>query len=103
MQRFLSLMLATLIIFTASGIANSAEVRKYVRAGDYLIRESEVPKMRAQCNKKRTTCYLGVHRMHSSSQKKPLYVSKNGDILCNNERTECTNGYYTKKTKKPMY
>ena len=110
MKKFLSLIVVTLIIFTASGINNTAKaVRnidctnpKYERYCEQNgIENPEIPE--ATCNKKRTTCSIGNYRMHSNNSQKPLYVSSNGRIVCNYTRTKCTDGYFYKKSSKPMY
>lgn len=58
----------------------------------------------AVCNKRMTICRIGSRSMHSNPSK-PLKVfdTKSGKVVCNYERTRCTNGEVVRTSKTPMY
>lgn len=58
---------------------------------------------KAHCNANRTTCLIKNHKMHSSYPTRPLYVTKDGSVVCNYQRTKCTDGFTMKTTVAPMY
>lgn len=111
MKKYLSLIIITLVILIANGTNTSVEAA-YPVSYDHPIYDNDYRRINgipypeqhtATCNKKTTTCYIGYYTMHTSNSKKPLFITENGSVVCNNARTRCTDGNSMVKRGKPMY
>ena len=96
MKKVISLIIFAIIVSISNSINNVANANQY-----YYEHSSD--ENYATCNSKRTTCYIGEHRMHTSNTKRPLFVTEGGRVVCNNKRTMCTDGRFMRKSSSPFY
>ena len=107
MKKLFSLLVITLVIFTTNGIYNSAEAVRQLDCNKHREYCQDMgidnTSPTASCNKKRTLCYIGNFRMQAHYTNKPLFVTNGGSIVCNYERTNCTDGYRMIKKSRAMF
>lgn len=109
MKKIFSLMIITLIILVTNGINNSAEAIRQIDCNKHrqycedIGIDNATTYATASCNKKRTLCYIGNFRMKAHYTNKPLFITNGGSVVCNYERTKCTDGYKMIKKSKAMF